>query len=95
MAKKDLIVDEDYIRSMQSYFVTKSYEMEAVIIQYLSILNSVKKNAVKSGEVAKALSDYIVFAKQLKNKLPDISKKLDTQLNNFINSIDNADKFLY
>ena len=95
MANNSLIVDEAYIHNMQGYFKNKAYEMETVIKKYLTVLKSVRSNAITGGAVAEALTDYIVYAQQLQDQLPEMARIIDIQLNNYIKSIDNADQFLY
>ena len=84
MASNDLIIDDDYCKSMQTYFMIQGEQLDKLISDY-----------VVSGEVSKALSVYISYAQKLSEQFSDISSVAKIQINNFLTSVDNADQYLF
>lgn len=95
MASNKLIVDDDYCKSMANYCVKQGEQLEKILSDYISILETVRSKAIISGETAKALSAYIANAKKLKGQFKSISESAKTQINNFVISVDEADQYLF
>ena len=95
MASNDLIIDDDYCKSMQTYFMTQGEQLDKLISDYVVILKGINSNAIVSGEVSKALGVYISYAQKLSEQFSDISSVAKIQINNFLTSVDNADQYLF
>lgn len=95
MASNELIVDDEYCKKMGDYFLKQGQQLDTFISQYISILKSVKQNAVKQGETADALAAYIKQAEKMNKQIGSISKSAQTYANSFVNQIDQADQFLF
>ena len=93
MASNDLIIDDDYCKSMQTYFMIQGEQLDKLISDYVVILKGI--NSIVSGEVSKALSVYISYAQKLSEQFSDISSVAKIQINNFLTSVDNADQYLF
>lgn len=95
MAGRSLQIDDDYCARIGNYFVTQGNEIDILIDEYITILQSIRKDAIKSGEVADALDVYISYASKMKNQIGTISRNAKQQVNNFINAVDAADQYLF
>lgn len=95
MASKEIIIDDDYCRSMGQYFIKQGENMEKLISDYISILQTIKEKAITSGDVSKALETYITYAKKLKGQFSNISTISNTHVENFLKRIDEADQYLF
>lgn len=95
MANKELIVDDDYCKTMGKYFVSRGAHLEVVISEYIQILESIKQDAIISGDVASALKVYIEYSKKMQNKIRNISNSAKNQTDAFISKIDEADQYLF
>jgi len=95
MAESSLKIDDDYCTAVGKYCSKQGGYLEEYIKQYITILQGIKKDAIKSGDVAKALDAYIKYAKKLENQIGNISTNAQQQANNFIKAVDNADQYLF
>ena len=95
MASNDLIIDDDYCKSMQIYFMQQGEQLDELISDYVVILKEINSNAIVGGEVSKALGAYISYAQKLSKQFSDISSVSKIQINNFLISVDNADQYLF
>lgn len=95
MASKDLIIDDDFCKSMGTYFVKKGAEMDRMIADYISILQDVRNKGIVGGDVATALSSYISYASKLKKQIGNISSDLNSKINSFLSRVDDADQYLF
>jgi len=95
MASNELIIDDEYCKSMGKYFVNQGEQLEKQISEYISILQNVKSKAIISGEVSDALSVYIEYVKKLNKKISTISNSTNTEINKFLARIDSEDKYLF
>lgn len=95
MASKDLIIDDDFCKSMGAYFVKKGTEMDQMIADYISILQDVKNKGIVSGDVAVALSSYISYASKLKMQIGNISSDVNSKINSFLSHVDDEDQYLF
>ena len=95
MAGKELQVDDDYCKAMGNYYEKEGQEIESFLTEYVSILERIKKNAIKKGEVSNTLSTYITYAKKLRGQVTAISKDAKNQTGKYIDAIDEADKYLF
>lgn len=95
MASNELIIDDDYCRTMGSYIEKQGEEMDMLISDYISILQEVRRKAITGGEVAKTLNTYITYVRKLNNQIGNISDSTKTQINNFLARVDSEDKYLF
>lgn len=95
MASKDLIIDDDFCKSMGTYFVKKGEEMDQMIVDYISVLQDVRNKGIVSGDVATALSSYISYASKLKKQIGNISSDVNNKINSFLARVDDADQYLF
>ncbi|WP_075718708.1 hypothetical protein [Roseburia sp. 499] len=95
MAEKDLIIDDEYCTTMGNYFETQGQILNTMVKDYIAALEKVRKNAIKSGEVAKALDVYITYAKKLDGQMEEISVIAKKQVSDFLTQVDSADEYLF
>lgn len=95
MATNELIVDDDYLKSMGTYFVKQGEQLDKLISEYISVLKEVKSKAIVSGDVATALNAYITYAEKLNKQIGNISTSAKKQIDNFVAKIDAADQYLF
>lgn len=95
MARSELVIDDDYCKSMGIYFVKQGEQMDAFIAEYISILHEVRDKALISGETANALSAYIEYTEKLDEQVGKISEVAKTQVDSFLAAVDSADQYLF
>ncbi len=95
MAKKDLIIDDEYCKAMGAYFAKQGEQIDKLSADYVAILQEVKNKAIVSGDVSKALGTYITYAKKLNKQVGSISNVAKKQVDNFLSKVDAADKYLF
>lgn len=95
MAGKELIVDDEYCSKMANYFQKQGEKMDKTISDYISVLISVRDNAICSGETHDALCTYIEYAQKLKGQIKMISKSAKTISEEFVSNVDEEDQFLF
>lgn len=59
MAGSSLIIDDEHCTSVGGFYKTQSETLNNYIKKYITILEGVKKEAIKQGDVATALNSYI------------------------------------
>lgn len=95
MASNELIVDDEYCRTMGNYFIKKGSEINSAIIEYVSLLEDIKTNAIVSGDVSDALGVYIEYAWKLVNQVDKIGETVQREINSFLVRVDEADQYLF
>lgn len=95
MAKKDLIIDDEYCKAMGAYFAKQGEQIDKLSADYVAILLEVKNKAIVSGDVSKALSAYITYARKLNKQVGSISTVAKKQVDNFLSKVDAADQYLF
>ena len=91
---RDLIVDDDYFNKLARFFGERR-DLENVVEAYLIVLKKSRKSAIKSGEAADALDDFIGYVERLKGKGRDISSDLQDLAYDYVRAIDAADNYLF
>ena len=89
-----IVYDEEYTQAASTVKSACS-QMERLIRQYIAILNGVSNSAVTSGATADALKAYISYARKLDGVLDLIATTNKPVANNFVQTIDNQDQFLF
>lgn len=95
MANKELIIDDDYCKTIGKYFISRGAHLEVSIREYIRILEYIKNDAIISGDVSNALQLYIEYCKKMQNKIKDLSETTKRQTENFLVKIDDADQYLF
>lgn len=95
MASNELIIDDDYCKAMGKYFVKQGEEMDALVSDYISIIQEVKNKAIINGDVSKVLAIYIDYVKKLNKQIGGISISMKIQIDSFLARIDLEDKYLF
>ena len=95
MASNELIVDDEYCRAMGNYFVKKGSQINSIIIEYVSLLEDIKSNAIVKGDVSDALGVYIEYARKLENQVDKIGETVQREIDDFLVRVDEADQYLF
>lgn len=95
MAGKELMIDDEYCNSMKTYFVEQGEFIDKRVAEYISILQNIRNNAITSGDVAKALSEYITYASELSKQVGNLSSIAKGHVDNFLSRVDSADQYLF
>lgn len=95
MASNELIIDDEYCRSMGQFFEDQGKQLDQLIASYNSILKELRQNAIVSGDVANSLSLYIDYANRLNQLFSKVSDVAKQQINAFIDQVDEADQYLF
>ena len=95
MAVGELIIDDDYVKSMGRFYSTMGSNIDQMIDDYISKLQEIKASAIMEGDIAEALNTYITSAQALKEKAGNMGSEMRDLVNNFIADIDDADQFLF
>ncbi len=95
MASNDIIIDDDFCRSMGKYFSSQGEKIDNIVFEYVSILQDLRNRAIVSGDTAKALSSYIEYASKLKKQFGGISSVAKMQVEMFLKAVDESDQYLY
>ena len=95
MASKDLIIDDEYCSSVSGYVDREGNNIESLLNFYIAALNEIRQKAILEGDVANALSAYIGYATRLKGRFRILSTSTKIQISNYLEAIDEADKYLF
>ena len=95
MVSNDLIINDEYLKSMGSYLVNLGEKMDSFVSEYIHILQEIQNTAIISGEVSEALYIFIEYVQKLNNQIGDISASVKTQIDKFLERIDSEDQYLF
>lgn len=95
MADHTLVIDDEYIMGVGSHCKNRGRALEEILVEYISILEEIRSEAILGGEIATALGDYIGCVKLRKERITAISNNVKTVTNNFVADIDEADAYLF
>lgn len=95
MASNELIIDDEFCRTMGTYFIKQGQQFDQMIDNYISILQNVRNKGIVSGDVATALSSYISYVSKLKKQIGNISFDVNRKINSFLSRVDDADQYLF
>lgn len=95
MGKDNLIVDEAELDAFCDNLYIYARNLDAKTNKYINILLKSRRDSIISGEMAKALTDYIAFAKSLNNQFTTVAQQCKKKTKSFKTQIDVDDKFLY
>ncbi len=91
----ELIVSDDYIEEMSEFFLNQGQNLENMLDQYLTAVSVICSTNITSGRIHDGLEAYRNAGKSLNGELKMLSTVVSQTLNNFINEIDEVDKYLY
>ena len=95
MASKELIIDDEYCSSISGYVEREGRNIEVLLNIYIAALNEIRQKAILEGDVANALSVYIEYANRLTNRFNILSTSIKIQISNYLEAVDEADKYLF
>lgn len=95
MAESALKINDEYCQSIGQYFEDEGNEIQKFLDEYVSVLTTIKRKAIKRGDVACALDSYILYATKTKTQIIDLAKLMHEQTNKFLENIDEADQYIF
>lgn len=95
MASRELIIDDEYCSSVSGYVDREGNNIESLLNFYIAALNEIRQKAIIEGDVANALSAYIEYANRLTNRFSILSTSIKIQISNYLEAVDEADKYLF
>lgn len=95
MADHAIVIDDEYIVDVGRHCKNRGRNLEDILVDYIGILEEIRKEAIIDGEIAFALSDYIECVKMLREHMTTISDNVKTVAYNFVAAVDEADAFLF
>lgn len=95
MASNQCIIDDEYCTAMGEYFKKQGENLDKMVSDYVSALQTVRNKAIKKGEVADALDSFIDYAEKLKEQMGIISENAQAHVNKFLEQVDEADQYLF
>lgn len=91
----ELKIDDDYVRAQAKQIAQWAEDLQKGIDKYISILNSISKDAIMEGETAKALKSYNGYVANLKGIVADMGHDARIICTSYILEVDKEDSFLY
>ena len=73
MAGIELKIDDEYINGMASLFETRSQDLQEGVDSYLTILSTIREEAIQEGDTADALDAFIEYASSLKGIISELA----------------------
>lgn len=95
MTDNQMIIDEDYCKEMNNYYIQQAEFLNLFIIQYIEILKETKTKALVSGSVATAMAIYISHVELLQNQIRNITYDIDNDIGNFIRQVESEDTITF
>lgn len=91
----DIIIDDSYVAELAEYIEKYGETFEEFYERYLTLLRGFHARGVSSGNTADAIQEYIATAEALKNYVADSTEVLGQTLREYLNEVDEADRYLY
>ena len=94
----DLIIHDEYLNEISSYFEEQEEYLSQAIDAYIEIMKAVKVKGIMQGETSDALEEFINQIEMSGSNIDrpdDLADRVKNYLTNFINKVDKADKHLY
>ena len=90
----NLCIDDDFFKRVGNRSSTRGKELDTdnIMKTYISILESIRSEAIVQGSVANALEAYISCAKCLRGQLRSLSLEISQVCERYLQEIDSADK---
>lgn len=95
MAENSLKIDDDYCKSVGDFYKAEGEKFDGYVKRYITILQEIKADAIKRGDVSTALSTFITYAQKLEEQIGEISQNAQKQAKGFIEAVDDADQYLF
>lgn len=91
----DIIIDDSYVAELAECIEKYGETFEEFYERYLTLLRGFHARGVSSGNTADAIQSYIATAEGLKNYVADSAGVLGQTLREYLNEVDEADRYLY
>ena len=95
MAATELKIDDDYVKEMGKYISTSLNDLDVAYQEYISIMTSIKAEALMKGDTAEALEKFIGYAEFLKEKVSELGQTANKLADDYITDIDEIDSYLF
>lgn len=93
MAK--VIIEDEYVRNVGMKVREELEKTGKTLSTYITLLEEVRKKGLMKGSTAEALGEFISLAEHLKGTFWDIGGCVGVDCENYIDEVDDADKYLY
>lgn len=91
----NLILSEEYMKEMKAFFKNSTEKTELEYETYLSILDRICNETIKSGKTAEALRAFVDQARQLTGYIVEFGAEAAALIDDFVEKVDAADGKLY
>lgn len=91
----DLVIWDEYVEGVSKALEQETDYIETTLSTYLTLLKSIKEQAVMEGATAKALEEFILQVSKLKGKFSDAGVNGVVGCKAYIEAVDEADGDLY
>lgn len=95
MNDPNLIIYDEYINYVSTNVGINGNDLEMILDNYIAILGEIQAEAIKNGEISKALAAYKDCAVQLDGRIKEISDTLSKVTKKFLVSVNQADDYLF
>ena len=90
-----LIISDEYVSAVGSNCDQRGELWGDMLEQYIEILDEIRNEAIVSGDIALALSQFIGCAKMLQGEIEKVSSSMKRVCNCMLERIDEADQYLF
>ena len=91
----EVIIEDEYVKNVGTKVRDELEKTGKTLSTYITCLEEVRKKGLMKGSTAEALGDFISLAAHLKGTFWDIGGCVGTDCENYIDEVDDADKYLY
>ncbi len=91
----DLIVDDQYVKDLGSYYKKYAEHIQSAIDEYLRKMRWAQMNAIELGATSNALETFLQYAEKLQDIVLSFGIEIESVCNRFIEEIDEKDQYLY
>ena len=95
MAGTALKIDDDYVLDMGTTLSDNETELQSGVDKYLEIMKKIREDAIKEGETAKELDNFITNDKKKKNVITEHGVNVNKTCQKFKAEIDENDQYLF
>ena len=95
MTDQNMIIDEEYCRSMGRWFRIQGERMEHLYRDYIKLLDVACSSALLGGEVSTELKIYMNCAENLLGLLNEFSETIENQISMFLANVSIADQYVF
>ena len=91
----EVIIEDGYVENVGTKIREELEKTEKTLNTYITCLEEVRKKGLMKGSTAEALGEFISLAGHLKGTFGDIGGCVGIDCENYIDEVDDADKYLY